>query len=112
MSEQQKHEMIFAGALPSGAEDWICPTCGRRMLISWEPKFKRTVLVSGNSDASHGGFKKNMQIEDFAVASSASASSHEYYEDVDLNIDENTLTPWKSWLDKKGFDDLWNGGSQ
>jgi hypothetical protein len=82
------------------------------MLISWEPKFKRTVLEIGDVDATHGGFRTEVHTRDLRAELGQQASSHEYHEDVDLNIDQNRLTPWKSWLDESGFDDLWNGGSQ
>lgn len=106
MNEQEQHEMVLAGTLPSGAEEWSCPICGRRVLINWGPKFKRTIVASGNPDATHSGFKQNIQMQDFTIASGGQASSYEYNEDVNLNIDENRLTPWESWLDKNGFDDM------
>ena len=108
MNEQKNHEMIFEKKHQSGAEEWICPTCGRRMLISWEPRFQRTILEAGNLNVTHGGFKNNVQIQDLTGASQTQAASHEYHENVDLKIDENRLTPWKSWLNESGFDDLWN----
>jgi len=36
------------------------------------------------------------------------STSHEYREDVELNIDETSLAPWKAWLDKRRFEDLWD----
>lgn len=40
-----------------GTEVWVCPTCGRTLLIEWDPNFKKTVSVSGNDNASHSGSK-------------------------------------------------------
>ena len=41
MNEQQKHEMILDKAYPSGEEEWYCPTCGQRFLLSWPPAYKK-----------------------------------------------------------------------
>ena len=57
MNEQQRHEMVLEIAHPSGAEEWNCRTCGRRLLISWEPAFKKTVLEAGDEFSIHSGGK-------------------------------------------------------
>ncbi len=67
MNEQQRHEMVLGTTYPSGAEEWNCPTCGRRLLISWEPKFKRTVLeVAMNMQVTAGG-KAGLQMGSMQV---------------------------------------------
>jgi len=108
MDERQKHEMILEKKHPSGADEWFCPTCGRRMLISWEPKFRRTVLAAGDPRATHGGFRIDLPMGGLPVPTAIGSTSHEYRDDVELNIDETSLAPWKAWLDKRGFEDLWD----
>ncbi len=54
MSEQY-HEMQLTGIDPSGAEEWHCPACGRRLLMSWPPAYKRVVLEAGDDYAIHSG---------------------------------------------------------
>jgi hypothetical protein len=45
--------MIRADA--SGAEEWACPTCGRRMLLHWPPHYSKRILEPGDESASHVG---------------------------------------------------------
>lgn len=108
MNEQQ-HEMILEKTYPTGVDEWYCPTCGRRMLINWNPKFKRIVLEAGDPYASHGGFKGGMQVGDMIVSSTSEPSSQE---EVEMGIDEARLAPWRAWLDESGFEDLWNSDVQ
>jgi hypothetical protein len=108
MDERQKHEMILENKHPSGADEWFCPTCGRRMLISWEPKFRRTVLEAGDPQAIHGGFRIDLPMGDLPASAAMGSPSHEYQENVELNIDDARLGPWKAWLEKRGFEDFWD----
>jgi hypothetical protein len=108
MNEQQ-HAMILEKTDSTGVEEWYCPTCGRRMLINWKPKFKRTVLEAGDPDASHGGFKGGQQIQDLMISSMNELSSSE---EAEVHIDEARLAPWQAWLEESGFEDLWNSDVQ
>ena len=47
MDQSQRHEMILEVTHASGAEEWSCPTCGRRMTITWQP-WKKIVLEQGD----------------------------------------------------------------
>jgi hypothetical protein len=49
--------MVRTGLTETGAEEWLCPACGRRMLMRWPPHFETLVLESGDSTAVHGGAK-------------------------------------------------------
>jgi hypothetical protein len=89
-----------------GTEEWQCPTCGRHMIVNWKPKFKRTVLQAGDPNVSHSGFKGNMRDEHTVHAFTKSNLNAE------KPIDESRLTPWETWLDKTGFDQLWDGDIQ
>lgn len=105
MNEQQRHEMVLGTTHPSGAEEWNCPTCGRRLLISWEPKFKRTVLEVGDEYASHSGGKGGLQMGSMQVTRADNLIS----EDEPLvSMDDPRLTPWTAWLNEVGFENLWN----
>lgn len=55
MNEGQRHEMVLDATHPSGAEEWYCPTCGRRFMLSWPPQYKKIVLNVGDELASHSG---------------------------------------------------------
>ena len=57
MNQEQTHQMNLKTTHLSGVEEWTCPTCGRRLLISWEPMFKKTVLEAGDEFSIHSGGK-------------------------------------------------------
>ena len=62
MIEQQRHEMILDITHPSGAEEWYCPTCGRRFMMNWPPEYKKIILNVGNELAIHSGGKGGLSI--------------------------------------------------
>jgi hypothetical protein len=62
MNEQQKHEMVITLTHPSGAEEWYCPTCGRRFLLNWPPAYKKIILNAGDELASHSGGKGGLSM--------------------------------------------------
>ncbi len=104
MNEQQ-HEMVLEKTHPSGVDEWYCPTCGRRLLMDYGPKFKKTVLETGDEHAVHSGGKGGLQIGSLQVTSVDDTLSKE--EDT-LTIDDPSLTPWAEWLDKVDFESRWN----
>jgi hypothetical protein len=54
--------MILNGQAESGAEEWVCPTCGRRMLLRWPPEYEKLVLDHGDDSAIHVGGKGGVQV--------------------------------------------------
>ena len=57
MYESERHEMRLEATHPSGAEEWFCPTCGRRFLMSWPPDYQKVILDPGDEYAMHSGGK-------------------------------------------------------
>ena len=49
--------MIFHGPVESGAEEWRCPACTRRILLRWPPDYQRLVLEHGDPMAIHAAGK-------------------------------------------------------
>lgn len=47
MNLTQEHE---------GTEEWVCPTCGRTVLVEWNP-FRKREVIAGDVYASHSGSK-------------------------------------------------------
>jgi hypothetical protein len=88
-----------------GTEEWLCPNCGRHMLVNWTPRFKRTILEYGDMSVGHTAFKNNIQVEDIV-----DAQVNGTLPDVDVMepVDESRLIPWNSWMDKSNYSDLWN----
>ena len=99
----QYHKMILESH-SSGEEIWNCPTCGRRFQVNWEPKFKKTVLEAGDENASHTGGKSGLEMGSVQHSYKRQATS----EENSISMDDSTLAPWVAWLDKVGFENLWN----
>lgn len=49
------HEMRQVGRLASGAEEWACPACGRRVALTGPPGSRPTVLDPGDESVVHVG---------------------------------------------------------
>ncbi|MGW2254877.1 hypothetical protein ACWCXH_32540 [Kitasatospora sp. NPDC001660] len=65
------HEMKFVARLASGADEWSCPTCGRRVTLRRLPDPELTVLDPGDESAVHVGV-----IEPDARAAAAAAEKY------------------------------------
>ena len=104
MNEPQ-HKMVLGKTYNSGAEEWYCPTCGRCLLISWEPKFTKTVLEPGDEFAVHSGGKGGLGIGSIQVATKDESAP---MVNPDELLDDMWLAPWAQWLDEVGFESLWN----
>jgi hypothetical protein len=109
MNEQQRHEMVLGTTHLSGAEEWNCPTCGRRLLISWEPNFKKTVLEAGDEFSIHSGGKGGLKIGNTRILP---ANDPNPQEEPMTPIDDARLAPWELWMNKTDFEDLWDDEDQ
>lgn len=89
-----RHNMILNGSAESGAEEWVCPTCGRQMLLRWPPDYQKLVLVPGDEDAIHVGGKGGLQVGG-AVVTPAPAG--------------DVPSAERQWLRDNGID--WDGAS-
>lgn len=59
---RETHEMILNGCAESDAEEWVCPDCGRRVLLRWPPDFERLILEHGDETAIHVGGKGGVRM--------------------------------------------------
>jgi len=59
---QPTHEMVLMGSRESGADEWMCPICGRRILVRWTPMYVKVVLVLGDESVTHVGGKGGVQV--------------------------------------------------
>jgi len=97
---EQHHEMVLELTHASGAEEWYCPTCGRRMTITWEP-WKRIVLEQGDMYAAHSGSKGGLRLGPIDITQG---------NEIEQSSAEDTyLAPWVKWLENVDMDDLANG---
>lgn len=60
--------MILNDRLDSGAEEWVCPECGRRMLLRWPPHYERLVIEHGDVTAVHVGGKGGVRVSGISIA--------------------------------------------
>ena len=65
---QEQHDMQLVITHPSGAEEWHCPTCGRRFLMQWPPNYEKIILEAGDEIAIHTGGKGGLRLQSPQVA--------------------------------------------
>jgi hypothetical protein len=114
---QEHHVMVLEGVHPTGAEEWYCPTCGRRIMMQWPPNYKKIVLEAGDEYAVHSGGKGGLQVNEFTAKSDNSVeevtnSKNEIIAPVEGNVlteeDMLRLVSWEEWLEKIDLDSRWN----
>jgi hypothetical protein len=86
--------MILTGTAESGAEEWVCPDCGRRMLLRWPPDYEKLVLEHGDDTAIHVGGKGGLRVGQAVVTPAPAA---------------DVPTAERQWLNDIGID--WDGAS-
>lgn len=96
-AEIQKHVMVLDKVHDSGAEEWYCPTCGRRFLMQWPPQYKKIVLDEGDASAIHSG--GNTQVDGLPAEMEADAEN--------IDVDAASLSPYEDWMDHIDFNRLW-----
>jgi hypothetical protein len=84
----EQHEMEHRGTLPSGAQEWACPTCSRHFIVRWPPNYQRIVLEEGDANAVHVGGNGTVQLGGPADPARPSAAA------------ENA---WRGWLAERGM---------
>jgi hypothetical protein len=99
------HTMIMVGKR-EGTEEWLCFSCGRHLLVSRNPIFKKTVLVEGDPLANHTRIKINTKTGEKRDKPLALLPNPD--KDVDVQDDDPRLLPWLKWMEESGFDNLWN----
>jgi hypothetical protein len=59
--------MVLIKTRESGAEEWMCPSCGRRVLFRWPPNYEKLVLDHGDESATHAGGKGGVRVDQVMV---------------------------------------------
>ena len=62
MTDRETHQMRLERTYESGAEEWLCPSCGRKFVMQWPPRYKRIVLHEGDQNAAHTGGKGGLHM--------------------------------------------------
>lgn len=102
--EQQRHEMILETTHSSGAEEWYCPTCGRRMTITWHP-WKKILLEQGDMYAAHSASKGGLLLGSLGITQ---GNEIEQQSSLEPSAEDTYLAPWVRWLKNVDLDDLAN----
>lgn len=102
MTEQ--HEMVLEETESTGEENWYCPTCGRRMMITWNP-WKKVIIEQGDVYAAHSGSKGGFRLGPVQITQGDQVIGTSA---VGPTVDDPSLAPWQRWLDRVDSDDLWN----
>ena len=82
MDQQEHHEMVLETTHASGAEEWYCPTCGRRFLLRWPPAYEKVIIEPGDEFAAHSGSKGDM----------LKMHATDILDQADLSADDDLLT--------------------
>jgi hypothetical protein len=93
MLQSETHPMIMVASHPSRLIEWLCPSCGCHVLVSWPPEFHRIILNPGDRSAAHISCKDDRSIDAADLPSPSAA--------------EARLVPWLDWMEKSNFERLW-----
>jgi hypothetical protein len=94
---QEHHQLVLEKTHATGAEEWYCPTCGRRLLMFWPPEYKKIVLEPGDDYAVHTGAKGGLRM-----------GAPETIQNGDPYAGDKYLIPWIEWMKKVDFEGLWH----
>jgi len=114
MHEADHHEMQLQATYPSGAEEWLCPMCGRQFVVRWVPSYSMTVLNQGNIYACHTGGKGDLSIGTSETMETADATpvdglllpgdgAANDIGETDTAPLADELRPWLKWMREIGF---------
>lgn len=79
-SEIESHEMQLQRVLESGAQEWLCPSCGRHLLLWFrhpDDRPAREILVDGDETAIHTGGTRGLRISGPTLQVGAEPASNE-----------------------------------
>ncbi len=98
------HTMELIGE-HEGTEEWHCPVCGRRMMITWQP-WKKVVVEPGDNNVAHTGGKGGLRLGSVQIMQGNQQINGS--SEAGPSTDDHYLAPWQRWLDGIDSDDLWN----
>ena len=117
MIEPQRHLMQLATTYPSGAEEWSCPTCGRRFVMHGLPGYEQLTLERGEKHVLAWGrtigtavaAKIVLDAGDDAAFHTGSKSHSDAFSTDDASLDDHELqarlSSWSEGLADVDFGD-------
>jgi hypothetical protein len=94
------HTMVCERVLDNGIDVFVCPACGRKMLIQWTPVLRQVVLEPGDEAVVHSATPYTSADESPEVLWDDPA----YHETTD---DIRRLAEWEQWLREIEFETWW-----
>jgi hypothetical protein len=94
--------MLLEKTHPAGPEEWLCPTCGRRIIMQWPPKYKKMVLVVGDENVIHSGAKGGVE---FIHTEALAGTIPDGLKRDGPEVEDDEISEFKDWMD--GNEDLW-----
>jgi hypothetical protein len=113
MHQAEHHEMQLQTRYDSGAEEWFCPVCGRRLVLQSSPTYSMTILNAGDEHVRHSGSNGGLRIGALQVAEEQPNEQAptldvpaipESLDDAETPLAEE-LRPWLKWFKEAGFYD-------
>jgi hypothetical protein len=90
MTTASEHHVMVHQAGDSDSEEWLCPECGRHLILRWAPEYDELVLVRGDASVTHAGSKQGLvRIGPMRPSTPADGPA-------------TTDTAWRDWLDQHG----------
>ncbi len=112
MEQRQPHQLRLARMHASGAEEWLCPTCGRHLLLRWQPAYQKQVIAAGDPAALHSAGRAGQpgRMPTGAPPQTYRHASHPGADTADIGGDWSAegLQPWLRWFQQAQLDELWN----
>jgi len=113
MANAENHQMVLVTTHPSSAEEWYCPTCGFRFIMTWPPNYRRIILEEGDPEAKHSGGKGDVtigvQVTQMPEENSLSKEIPEAKDNSQDSMgDDEHLGPWQQWMEDTDYDNLWS----
>ena len=88
MTQDKTHTLVLVSTHLTGSEEWLCPTCGHRVLKTRLPGGPIYVLVDGDEQSKHAHASDNLLPETLHP--------------INLSL----LAPWLDWINLIDFDQL------
>ncbi|OGM60596.1 hypothetical protein A2955_04790 [Candidatus Woesebacteria bacterium RIFCSPLOWO2_01_FULL_37_19] len=67
LPQQESHQMELDKVSPTGIEEWYCPICSRRIVLTYKPVLNTLVLNEGDQYANHSGERGGARITNRSI---------------------------------------------
>lgn len=97
---QEIHTMVCERVLDNGIDVFVCPACGRKMLIQWIPVLRQVVLEPGDENVVHSATPLELGEESPELEMDGAPP-------VDPVDELRRLAEWEQWLRVIEFETWW-----